>query len=298
MSSSISLPDPDKFNGSPSEIRPFLRALMNKINGTPALFPNEETKIRYAYGCLSNSARDRMDLEFRFLADPTLPVTMRTVQDFMAKMTLYFDDPARAYKADQKLGSIRQANRPFHAFLAEFEETLNESSSASFPREAFVPWINVAISDELRQAMATLDPPSDYIGFVALCQKIDAKLAAGRRSIAPRKITSPASWAAPWRPKPQPTTIPPPEPTTSQGGNRMDLDLLSQEKENGRLTPRAKEARRALGRCLRCNQSGHFVSTCPTLQQHQIRLAALLSQEASSSPQPTTSNAANLPLKE
>ncbi|KAI0994083.1 hypothetical protein K3495_g14099 [Podosphaera aphanis] len=41
----------------------------------------------------------------------------------------------------------------------------------------------------------------------------------------------------------------------------MDLDVISRQKlPNGRLTQQAKDARRTLGRCVRCNKSGHTVN--------------------------------------
>lgn len=44
----------------------------------------------------------------------------------------------------------------------------------------------------------------------------------------------------------------------------MDLDTISRCKdENGHLTKEAKDARRKLGRCIRCNKSGYIVIDCP-----------------------------------
>ncbi len=54
----------------------------------------------------------------------------------------------------------------------------------------------------------------------------------------------------------------------SQGGSKMDLDNVSKERgPDGRLTQAARDARRSLGRCFRCNQPGHLAISCPLATQ-------------------------------
>jgi hypothetical protein len=63
------------------------------------------------------------------------------------------------------------------------------------------------------------------------------------------------------------------ETPISQGGTGMDLDVQSQQKgPDGKLTTAAKNARRTLGRCLRCNKAGHYASACP-LGNTNVQLA-------------------------
>lgn len=61
----------------------------------------------------------------------------------------------------------------------------------------------------------------------------------------------------------------------SQGGNKMDLDAASEERDpSGRVTPAAREARRILGHCYRCNGKGHLAQTCT--DRSQLRAANFL----------------------
>lgn len=120
------------------------------------------------------------------------------------------------------------------------------------------------LSTKLRNALVMAsDIPSDYHGFVAYLREKDAVF---------QEIQASQSPLAPWRPTTQPAkpfiprNIAPAnkELTVSQGGSAMDLDAISKEKDiDGRLTNQAKNARRALGRCLWCNKTGHLVSSCP-----------------------------------
>ncbi|KAI0996808.1 hypothetical protein K3495_g11375 [Podosphaera aphanis] len=101
--------------------------------------------------------------------------------------------------------------------------------------------------------LSSSDVPSEYHKFVAyLCLK-DAGLP---------KIKASSSYPEPYQPpiisRPMsnsaalPFTTPTPrEPTVSQGGSAMDLDVVSRKKgPEGRLIPAAKEARRTLGSCV------------------------------------------------
>lgn len=139
------------------------------------------------------------------------------------------------------------------------------------------------ISFKLKQLMLTVDPPASYVAFVTLCRKLDVRLRDLAASQPPRRT---AIATVPALPRPQTTAYAPPQrrailppatvptaaaaaPTTSQGGNAMDLDELSKERGlNGKPTQRAREARLSLGRCFYCNEAGHLAVTCP------IRIAA------------------------
>ncbi|POS82579.1 hypothetical protein EPUL_005625 [Erysiphe pulchra] len=66
------------------------------------------------------------------------------------------------------------------------------------------------------------------------------------------------------------------ELTISRGGSAMDLDMLSREKGlDGRLTPQASNARRSLGRCYRCNQSGRLAINCPLRNSSRIPVSSV-----------------------
>ena len=101
------------------------------------------------------------------------------------------------------------------------------------------------------------DVPTDYHGFVTYLRKKDAAF---------QEIDASQPTSTPWRPHltPAQSRQDTQEPTVSQGGSAMDLDIISRERSpDGHLTAEAKEARRALGRCLWCNKTGHLRSNCP-----------------------------------
>ncbi|KHJ34856.1 hypothetical protein EV44_g3829 [Erysiphe necator] len=110
------------------------------------------------------------------------------------------------------------------------------------------------LSTRLRNALVTAhNVPSEYYSFVAYLRQKDAAY----QEINYRATTS--ERPVPAKVMYQFTVSSTTELTVSQGGSAMDLDMLSSEKgPDGRLTPQARNTRRSLGRCYRCNQSGHL----------------------------------------
>ena len=280
---STKLPDPDLYDGSPEKLKPFIAALTNKVSANQDHFPNDTYQVQYAYSRLAPQVANRMRNEFRNLIDPAAPVLVANVSTFILKLKQYYDDPSRVDRANKKVWSIRQLNRPFTEFLAEFEDALYDSDYAD-NREIMIPRLRDACSQELRQTFIVAKPPGQYDAFVQHCITKDSEIRClaqpppRRRSPEPMQNKSSANTtrlqttspptvsrrAPPLPPKPMSLSSAPTEKTVSQGGDRMDLDKQSKERTgDNKLTETAKEARRKLGRCLRCNVEGHIAQNCP-----------------------------------
>lgn len=280
--------DPAKYDGTVDNLHPFLRALANKVELDGELFDTENSKIGYGFSCLEPAAQDRLSVEFAYLDDPTAPRVLQTFADFIAALVRHFDDPGRRLRADRQVVTVRQGNRPFPVFFAEWNQALRHSSHACESSNSRRALLMNALSLELTEQFVATDPPDDYDAFVETCKKLDARiqaLAARRRLLQPRgaatppratgSATAPPSVATTPAPAPRPTFAPRSTPSThltvSQGGDLMDLDAASRERtSDNRLTPRARDARIRLNRCLRCNTPGHIARQCP-LGQATVR---------------------------
>ncbi|POS87262.1 hypothetical protein EPUL_002550 [Erysiphe pulchra] len=115
------------------------------------------------------------------------------------------------------------------------------------------------LSNRLRNALDTArNVPSEYHSRVAYLRQNDAAFQEINYRPTPSERPVPAKMMYPL------TASSTSELTVSQGGSAMDLDMLSREKgPDGRLAPQARNACRSLGRCYRCNQSGHLAINCP-----------------------------------
>lgn len=272
------VPDPLAFDGSTETLYPFIDSLTNKVTIDSHLFDTEAAKVGYSYACLMPKAQEILSVEFAYLRNPYLPLptSVSTFANFIGLLKRRFDDPGREKKADRKILSMKQSNRPFADFLVDWNRTLSDSGYRDDPDRTRIRLLSSALSIELQtHFLGRAVPSADYDAFVDFCKELDAQLqqlASLRRAVGPR--SAPLTMA----PAPVPAVkakaisaaVPHPDltRTVSPGGDLMDLDAASREQQpDGKLTKRAKDARRALGRCLRCNQPGHIATACPLGQR-------------------------------
>lgn len=163
---------------------------------------------------------------------------------------------------------MSQKNMTFHEFITKFQDNLADSTYADVDKATWKKMLERRLSYKLRDILLSAsDVPTDYYDFVAYLREKDSRIQEFQSAFP--KSANPRSY---------PLSVPKPtshfhpsahtsefkELTVSQGGSAMDLDLISREKDlNGRLTSRAKDARRSLGRCYRCNIQGHLAINCP-----------------------------------
>lgn len=274
------IPDPVAYDGSVEKLYPFIRSFTNKVRIDSGLFDSAEAAIGYGFSCLSPAVQDRLSAEFAFLEDPSLPTPVRSIEQFVQLLVRHFDDPGRRAKADRQLFALHQGNRTFTVFFAEWSQALRHSSHAAESDNSRKAILRNALNAELSRVFITAEVPDTFDEFVEVCRRYDARIQQENANHRPTYRSAPPSapaWKTPApaaataalrapsypRPVPQPGSLRP-SLTTAQGGDAMDLDAASKERgSDGRLTPRAREARMKLNRCLRCNQPGHIASRCP-----------------------------------
>lgn len=151
-----------------------------------------------------------------------------------------------------------------------------DSTYAQLDKTQWKAMLKRRLSSDLRRAlMSAYDVPTEYHAFVGYMRKLDAEIQSIRACKRPRNVPH---YSLPTRvPAPLSQISKTPELTVLQGGSAMDLDTISRQKNSdGRLTEQAKDARRKLGHCVRCNKPGHFVRNCPlSLQTTAIASAEL-----------------------
>lgn len=264
-SRTIHIPDPVKYDGKAEHLKGFLEELAVKINYNVEAFPTEGHKVAYAFACLEPEVRKALGNRFSAAGR----AAVRSLDEFVDLLTHRFDDPARQEKADLKLDEMKQRGRNFLDFHAEFETTLAESSYADSSEATKIHLLRARISRELNDIFHYVSVPTEYEAFVRKCHKKEAAYKVGQAMTNPgankARLPSPSSSSSkPPIPFSRRAASPLDSIPVSKGGNMMDLDAVSRQKgPDGRLTEAAKRARLALRRCLRCNETGHIVRTCP-----------------------------------
>ncbi|KAI0991976.1 hypothetical protein K3495_g16210, partial [Podosphaera aphanis] len=285
----ISAPPITPYDGQASSLRSFCSQLMNQIKSQPAQFPSEKAKVYFAYQCLGPGAISKMRSSFRCLEDTSIPEEITTLSQFVSTLKQRCQDPAREDQATQVVESLYQRNMKFHDFITIFEDNMADSAYSDFDKSHWKKMLHRRLSRELRTLLnAVSDAPSEYHAFVTYLRGKDAVNQSIRSS--PGGYPSQAPYRPPFATPTLPPTLTPasapqssffqtpstsrPALTVSQGGSAMDLDVISRQKlPNGRLTQQAKDARRTLGRCVRCNKSGHTTNEC-TPESRTIAFAA------------------------
>ena len=252
----IKIADPDRFDGSRAELRAFKAAVENKIMGNAPLFPSIGSELAYIFGLLKGRAQDQV--EAQRLPDGTLPFEKR--QDMLRVLDQAFGDPDEKGTAQRRLRDIRQANRSFSDFYAEFQRY---APLSGFNAEALKSALEKGLSAELSTLLNTVDTEALTLeDFATKCQQIDNRM---RRSNSRPAPARPFAFA--------PATAPPAVPTSAARplppGDPMDLSAVQ---FRGPLTDQEKARRRAENLCLYCGGPGHQARFCRL--RTQTRLAA------------------------
>lgn len=210
-----------------------------------------------------------MRSSFRCLEDPSIPTEITTLEGFLLALRQRCEDPSLQDQATTRVEKLYQNDSKFHDFITAFEDNMVDSIYSAVDKTSWKLMLERRLSVQLRSLiLSSSDVPVEYHAFVAYLRQKDAGLqeilASSRaRSSRPIPLNSYTPVPAPMISRPQfrphHHEIP-----VSQGGSAMDLDLISRQKDSsGRLTQKAKDARRTLGRCVWCNRIGHIARDCP-----------------------------------
>ena len=135
-------------------------------------YTTEKEKIGYAFSRLKGPSAKAME---GFWSKGSC--TIDTLDDFVAHLERLYGNPHKKEHAVFDWLRLRQKNRRFTEFLAEFERLANLGGVTGDDR--LQPQLELSISDELRNRMISLDViPTTYKGFRDKCLQIESRLTA------------------------------------------------------------------------------------------------------------------------
>jgi hypothetical protein len=146
------IPDPPKYSGDRAGLRPFLTHLLLKLSSDNDLFPDEQKKLAYTIGRLEGSAFNHL-LPYVHATG----VNLENTEALVEVLETAFGDPDRVGSAERALENLRQGNRDFATYYAEFSRLIADVNWNSGP--AIRHALRRGLSLELRQELVHHDLP-------------------------------------------------------------------------------------------------------------------------------------------
>lgn len=298
------LPDPDKFDGDRADLRRFVSQIQEKMTANQDRYPTPQLRMSYVNNRLKGSP---YALILPYIQGGVCQLPDYT--DVLDKLDHAYGDPNRARNARNQLYRLRQGNKEFSLFFAEFQRL---AIDGEMENGALPIMLEQAINRELQAMLLHHEPPAgaDYQKLGTFLQDLEnrrlqyeRRLASNTRSTAvpatytpatPKLATpaAPATLAAP-RPAPQPQA---PAPAAATAPPR-DPDAMD-------LSATRRSTRRERGECYRCGSSSHMVRDCqlPDTRPARFRLMYTNDTETSAKParravSPTRSVSPDLSVK-
>lgn len=255
-------PDAPMFSGKePALLMSFLTQLRLKLAHHPDVYNTEQKMLRYAFSRLEGPALAQM---IRFVQDDNT-ISLPTFNDWVGKLKLAYDDPDRFATAERELDSLKQGNRLFSLYYADFDRIM---ADLNLEGRHQITALRKGLSEEMKDFLQHRPVPTTLEGYVTLCQEVDQIIRTRRAEklgqrmsnhmrAAPSAETATASQAAA-----APAVGHNSHPTNTNSGDYgpAPMDLSANRR---RITMEEKAARRAEGRCLYCGGFYHFASNCP-----------------------------------
>jgi hypothetical protein len=252
------IPDPDKFEGSRADLRRFRIAITEKLDVNKDRFPTAASRVAYI--------NSRLGKEAHKLIHPYTRNGICRLSDYHEVLDILqkaYGDPNEARTARRELDSIKQGNRDFSTFYAEFQSL---SVDSGLEGDFLAAPLEKAVSKELSD-MLLHNPPADYSydTLVSHFQELDTRLREHRERTRP--YTSKKQTATPYirparyqttrqeRKSPSPRRGRSPPERAQPSGDPMDLS-------NQRRYQRPSY-RRENNQCFRCGSSTHYIRDCP-----------------------------------
>lgn len=267
-SKSEKLPDPEKYRGDRKTLRTFQRQLQIKLTANLDRFPTAAQQLAYSISRLEGPAADQFLV---YITDEG--IALDSMAEFFEILDNAFGDPDRAATSARNLREIRQRQRTFSDYFAEFQRYAADSE---FNKAAKIECLLEGLNQDLMALMIQNETPTTIKDCGLLLQRLDNKQRAlqarmGRfrfqipsapapRPFAPRVPVAPAtSPVVRGTPQPLPKSAAPAAHPSYTPGGAVPMDLSNSYR---RPDPREREARRVENRCYYCGGVGHLVRDC------------------------------------
>lgn len=240
------LPDPDKFEGDRKDLRRFVSQIHEKMNVNRDRFPTALSRMAYVSNRLKGQPYAQI---LPYIKDGVC--TLNDYDEMLKILDRAFGDPNRINNARRDLFGLRQNNKDFGMFFAEFQRLALEGEVSE---ETLPTLLEQAVNRELRGMLMHNEPPSrEYHVFANFLQDLENRRRQYETAPAPsaRNLASATSASIPR--KATEVTVGPIKVTTPPVSGYEPMDTSRQ--------PQA--SRKETGACFRCGSGDHRVRDCP-----------------------------------
>jgi len=258
-------PDSPEFSGSDrTQLRGWIAQLRMVIRHKPVSFPNEQSKMRYAFNRLRGIA---LGLILRHVREDGT-IGLEDLPACIPLLEAAFGDPDRVATAERKMSEIKQKNREFSQYYAEFQVI---AADLDWNPSALRNALRMGLSEEMKDSFTYSDMPEELPAFVTVCQKRDNQIRQRRAEKAAQNKGSGIGFASS-RPPPAPKA-PEIAPAGTVAGytGPAPMDLSAGKR---RISAEERAKRFADGRCLYCGGFNHRAAECAARKKAQTFKAA------------------------
>ena len=247
-------PDPPIFSGNPTKWKEFKTQLRVKLMINGDRYPTNQSRLAYTISRLAGNPL--------YLITPKINngyISFNDEDELLEYLDTAYRDPNEQMKAQQQLRTLRQGNREFFAYWADFQRIIEDTGINE--NEARKSALLGGISNELRGLLIHHDIPDRFEDLAALLQRLDSKF---RHNASIRERGFGTTIYTP--PQRKVFNYTPSRPSTTVGLDRGDpMDLSSVRK----VSNTEKERRRSTGACFNCGKQGHIGRDCPQKTPHR-----------------------------
>jgi hypothetical protein len=247
--------DPEMFTGEDrSKLRSFVARLRLRLIDRPGEFPNERSKRRYAFSRLEGAALEQL---IHLVKDDRM--NLGNFEAFVTLLEEAYGDPDCVNTAERALAKLRQGNRDFVTYYAEFQRLIADLNWNDAAKHAA---LHRGLCEELKDILSIQDLPEDWSRYVALMKKWDMQYRARKAEThCSSGQTKPTTTPTICNTSPNPAQNTP-HPTSSGSGHfgPAPMDLSAARR---RLSPEERQKRIDENRCLYCGGFNHMARDCP-----------------------------------
>lgn len=268
-------PDPDMFSGKRDDLTRFVTQMKVKLHQNKDHFTMPNADIFYSISRLEGDAMAQVQP----LVKSESEIGLRTMTELFNLLQLAFGDPDKKGTAQRAIRSLRQTNREFHEYLADFQRYIPDTN---YDEEAKLSALIEGLSTELKSMLQYVPTPTTLTEAIKTLQDLENKrkmfgttksatVTSSNHASHLSSTNNRSSASAPSLVYTPTNSSISPQSSASNLSHADSMDLSS-SRPRGPLPAAEKDRRIRLGLCLYCGEEGHIARNCYRSHNKRSRL--------------------------